>query len=42
MLLDNPYKSPHCATIIDGNDIHKLLNIDEKVDAIVGNGFYAE
>ncbi len=36
----NPYQSPHCATVLDRNDINKLLNIDGKVDAILGNGFY--
>jgi DNA-binding beta-propeller fold protein YncE len=40
MLSDNPYKSPHCATIIDRVDIATLLNIDKKLDAINGNGFY--
>jgi hypothetical protein len=34
------YKSPHCATVLDRDDIHKLLNIDRKADAISGNGFY--
>jgi hypothetical protein len=39
-LSDNPYKSPHCEIIIDRHDIHKLLHIDRKVNAIVGDGFY--
>jgi 6-phosphogluconolactonase (cycloisomerase 2 family) len=39
-LSDNPYQSPHCATIMDRDDIDKLLNIDGKVDAVNGNGFY--
>ncbi len=37
---DSPYKSPHCATVLDRDDIDKLLNIDGKVDAVNGNGFY--
>jgi sugar lactone lactonase YvrE len=37
---DSPYKSPHCATIMDRHDIDKLLNIDRKADAVNGNGFY--
>ena len=40
ILSASPYKSPNCATIIEGDDIHKLLNIDRKADAISGNGFY--
>ena len=39
---DSPYKSPHCATIIDGDDILKLLNIHGKADAVNGNGFYID
>jgi hypothetical protein len=39
---DSPYKSPHCATIIDRNDIDKLLNIHGKADAVNGNGFYID
>jgi len=40
MLSVNPYKSPHCATIMDRTDIDRLLNIDIKAYAISGNGFY--
>ena len=40
MLSASPYVSPHCATIIDGDDILKLLNIHGKADAVNGNGFY--
>jgi len=40
MLSVNPYKSPHCATIMDKTDIDMLLNIDIKAYAISGNGFY--
>ena len=37
---DSPYQSPHCATIIEANNIYKLLHIDGKADALNGNGFY--
>jgi 6-phosphogluconolactonase (cycloisomerase 2 family) len=37
---DSPYQSPHCATVLDKDDIDKLLNIDGKADAVLGNGFY--
>jgi len=40
MLSVNPYKSPHCAIIMDRDDIYKLLHIDIKANAISGNGFY--
>jgi hypothetical protein len=42
MLSASPYKSPHCATIMDRDDIDKLSNIDRKADAVNGNGFYID
>ena len=40
MLSGSAYKSPHCATVLDRDDIDKLLNIDGKSDALIGNRFY--
>jgi len=42
MLSASPYKSPHCATVLEKDDINMLLNIDEKADAVIGNGFYTD
>jgi hypothetical protein len=39
-LLNKPFKSPYCETIMDRVDISKLLNINGKADAVNGNGFY--
>jgi hypothetical protein len=39
-LSNNPSQSPHCVTIMDRDDIDKLLNIDRKADVVNGNGFY--
>ena len=40
ILSASPYKSPDCATVLDRDDIDMLLNIDNKIDAALGTGFY--